>query len=298
MFNSRQIDPSPPATDLQPAAFDNDAPVFQGVFEPPESPVWSAIRRNKGLVAVFAIVCAIAGVAVGLTKPVTYEASTTLEVGRVSPNSPSFYGFTQSASSLATAFSRSIAAAPVLAQVQKQTGVASSAASGRLSAEPIPLSPAFRVIATGASANGAMELANSASNAVIAYEGRRNSTNPESAAILQKYEAAALASKRAEASLQKLEGEPASPKHLLVAEAGKAAATVKLDALSNAYVAAVASQVQGHGLISLVAGATTATGDQKAKAELYGFVGLLAGIAAGCAAAVFRQRRRLARATS
>src|ERR1700760_4061781 len=94
--------------------------VIEGIFEPPESATWSAIKADKVLVIAIALLGAVVGIAIGLTKPPTYEASTTLEVGRVSPNSPSFYGFTQSASSLATAFSRSIAAAPVLREVEEK----------------------------------------------------------------------------------------------------------------------------------------------------------------------------------
>ncbi len=89
--------------------------MVHGVFEPPSSFVLSAIGRNKLLVCGCAVVAALIGTAYGLSRPRTYTASATLQVGQVNPNSPGFYSYVQSASALATAFSRAISAEPVLA---------------------------------------------------------------------------------------------------------------------------------------------------------------------------------------
>ena len=79
----------------------------QSVFEPPDSFILSAIGLNKLLVALCALVMGLAGVAYGLARQPTYTASASPQVGQVNPNSPGFLGYVQSASSLATAFSRS-----------------------------------------------------------------------------------------------------------------------------------------------------------------------------------------------
>ncbi len=264
--------------------------MVDGIFEPPESLLLSAIANNKRIVALFAVLLALLGVGFGLLRQPTYTASATLQVGQVNPNSPGFLGYVQSASSLATAFSRSIAAAPVLAAIDRKLDVAAGEATPRLSAEPIPLAPAFRVIGTGPSDSSAIRLANTAAGAIIVYENRSNSSNPQARSLLGDYRLASLELRRTEAKLAAL-GTSADADALAEAEAERAAARVKVKGIDTAYIAAVASQAPREGLVSLVAGATSASSDRKSKIELYGFLGLLAGLVVGCAAAVLRERR-------
>jgi hypothetical protein len=288
MRTSDGID-SPQVLD-RPSTLDGPGPMVDGIFEPPESFVLSAIVNNKRIVALFAVLLTLAGVGYGFLRQTTYTASATLQVGQVNPNSPGFLGYVQSASSLATAFSRSVAAAPVLATVERKLALEPSEATPRLSAEPIPLAPAFRVIATGSSDASAIRLANAAAGAIIVYENHSNSSNPQANSLLSDYRAASLGLKRTEAQLADLGSSP-NPDALAKAEAEKAAAQVKLRGIDTAYIAAVASQAPREGLVSLVAGATSASSDRKSKIELYGFLGLLAGLLAGCAGAVLRERQ-------
>ncbi|HXV04542.1 MAG TPA: Wzz/FepE/Etk N-terminal domain-containing protein [Solirubrobacterales bacterium] len=280
---------SPTALATPPKIDPNGGPTR--IFEPADSLLIRAIARHKALVALAAVALAVVGLGVGMLRPTTYTASATLQVGQVNPNSPGFLGYVQSASSLATAFSRSIAATPVLAKVDRTLGVSATEATSRLSAEPIPLSPAFRVIGTGSSAESAMRLANVAATAVAAYESRANSSNPEARSLLGDYRDASVAVRQAEAEVADLAGQ-GSAAALISAEARRNAAKVKLRAIETAYVSAVAGQAPREGLVSLLAGATSASSDRKSKLELFAFLGLLAGIAAGCAAAVVRERRR------
>lgn len=264
------------------------------IFEPADSLLIRAITRHKALVAFIAVALAVVGLGIGMLRSTTYTASATLQVGQVNPNSPGFLGYEQSASSLATAFSRSIGATPVLAKIDRTLGVPSTEAAPRLSAEPIPLSPAFRVIATGSSAESAMKLANVASAAVVTYESKANSANPEASSLLNDYRNASVAVRRAEAEVIRLSGQ-GNTAALVQAEAKRNATKVRLRAIETAYVSAVASQAPREGLVSLLAGATSASSDHTSKLELFGFLGLLIGVAAGCAAAVARERRQAAR---
>ena len=265
---------------------------FQSIFEPSDGLVLSAIRRNKIVIAVCALAMALAGVGYGMLRQPVYTATASLQVGQVNPNSPGFLGYVQSASSLATAFSRSIGAAPVLRTIDEKTGVPSSQAISRLSAEPIPLSPIFQVIATGPSQSDALRLANVAANAVIAYESQSNSDNPQAKSLLGGYHNAAIAVQSAKAEIHRLEAAKASSARLLQAEAKLISGQVKLKATGNAYTSAVVSQAPRNGLVTLLAGATSATSDRKSKAELYGFIGLLLGLVLGCCVAVARERRQ------
>ena len=228
----------------------------------------------------------------GLKREPTYTASATLQVGQVNPNSPGFYGYVQSATSLATAFSRSIEAAPVLATIQQKLKLAPAAALPRLSAEPLPLSPAFRVIATGPLRAAAISLANTAARAVINYESKSNSANPEAASLLRDYRRPPSPSAPPRQSSATSKSITPLINQLPGAEAARSAAQVKLKAISDAYVSAVTSQAPRSGLVSLVAGASSAASNRKSKVEMLGFIGLLLGLICGCLIAVLRERRR------
>lgn len=274
--------------------------MVRGVFEPPSSFTLRALARGKLLICVCAIAVALGGLAYGDSRPRSYTASATLQVGQVNPNSPGFYSYVLSASALATAFSRSVSAEPVLATVHRKLGLAPATAVARLSGEPLPQSPAFKVIAAGTSEKGAVALANVAAAAVIAYEGKSNSSNPEAESLLREYRDASLQLQRATAALDGL-NQAAAARHAAIsspsraqaaAEAQRDAAAVKVKAIGIAYTAAVSSQAPRSGLVSLVAGATTASSNHRSKIELYGFIGLLAGILLGALLALGLERLR------
>lgn len=287
MLDSTQI------TDAMPTALDRPDEAMSSAFEPPSGFVVSAIARNKWLVLLVAIAVTVMGLAVGKTRKTTYTASATLQVGQVNPNSPGFFGYVQSSASLATAFSRSITAEPVLTAIQHKLKLAPSAALPRLSSEPIPQSPVFRVIATGATEYGAVQLANVAANAVIAYEGQSNSANPEAESLLAEYRDASVRLHDTVENLAHLSHQRNSSKSALAyAEAEKNAAAAKFRALGVAYTSTVSSQAPRNGLVSLLAGAAGASSDHSSKIEQYGFIGLLLGIVIGCLIAVLRERLR------
>ena len=287
----------PPSQIEAPPPFDRESaeqiePQVRGIFERPNSFVLRAIGHNKWAVILCAIVLAVAGVGYGLVRQPTYTASATLQVGQVNPNSPGFLGYVQSASALAAAFSRAIAAEPVLDSVERHTGVTVSEAAPRLSSEPIPLSPAFRVIATGNSSKGTIALANATAQAIVVYEGRTNSANPQADSLLAEYRRASLAFRRAETRLADIVSEGGDNDAKLAAEADRSAAKVRLTAIESAYVTTVASQAPRKGLVTVLAGATSSSSDKKSKIALYGFIGLIAGLVIGCAVAVGLERWR------
>jgi len=171
--------------------------------------------------------------------------------------------------------------------VEAKLGLPASEAAGRLSAAPLPLSPVFSVIATGPSSKAAENLANATSEAVVAYVGKSNSASPQSTALLREAHVAAIDLREAEARV----GE-ASEASRLKAEAARNVARLRLEALSKSYIETVATQAPRAGLLSVVAGATTASSDEHSKLQLYGFVGLFAGLLVGCLLALWIEGRR------
>jgi capsular polysaccharide biosynthesis protein len=273
-----------------------DAELSTPARTPPSSP-GGAISRHRLLVIVCALALAAVGVAGGAARKGTYTASATLQVGKVNPNSPGFYGFVQSASDLATAFSRAITAEPVLATIHRRLGLSAADAVGRLSAEPLPSSPAFRIVAGGPTAPAAIALANVTSAALISYEAHANTYSPESRRLLAQYRAASLdlarASNVAGSAAKKYASTPdaAGRRALERAQAGRAAASLRSQALASAYQLNAQSTTT-RDLISLLAGATTAQSDKRSKTQLLGFIGLLGGLVIGCAIAVLYEERR------
>ncbi len=289
-------------TDSPQAALDQPDEMIRGIFDPPSGFAVAAIARHKMIVCVFAVMFALLGAGIGLSRQSSHTASATLQVGQVNPNSPGFYSYVESAAALATAFSRAISAEPVLAAVQQKLHLAPSKVAARLSAEPVPSSPAFRVIATGPTGSAAIQLANVAANALITYESQSNSANPEAASLLHEYRETSLDLQHAAANVSRIEllsrsrHTPASTldrdetkRNTAVAE--KSAVALRLKAISDAYAAAVTSQAPRSGLVSLLAGATSASSNRKSKIETLAFIGLLAGIVIGCVAAILRERR-------
>jgi capsular polysaccharide biosynthesis protein len=291
---------SPNANGSPPIPIDDPRQLMHGGIEPPSGFIVTAIARHKLLVLMSAIVVAAIGTTFGVSRPSTYTASATLQVGQVNPNSPGFYSYVTSASALATDFSRAVGAAPVLAEVQKRLKLAPSTAASRLSGEPLPQSPAFRVIATGPSESAAIALADVAAGAVQTYESQSNTADPEAEALLGEYKAASLALQHSAASLTRLERAghnqhstaALTPSGLVAAKAEKDTAAAKLAAIGAAYTAAVASEAPRAGLVSLVAGASSASNDRHSKIEIFGFVALLIGIVLGCALAIGLERAR------
>lgn len=263
---------------------------------PQSNPLSRAIARHRLLVVICAVAMAVLGAAAGAAGKSTYTAAATLQVGKVNPNSPGFYGFVQSASDLATAFSRAITAAPVLATVHQKLGLSPDEAVGQLSAEPIPNSPVFRLIASAPSAPAAVRLANVTSQALIAYEGAANTYSPESQRLLYDYRAASLELARAEARVAgatrdyAADPDAARKAGLESAQAGRAAASLRAQALGSAYQLS-AESTDTTELVSLLSGAVTAESNHKSKIELLGFIGLLGGLVIGCALAVLREQR-------
>ncbi|MHB8235595.1 MAG: hypothetical protein ACYDHT_13170, partial [Solirubrobacteraceae bacterium] len=247
-------------------------------------------------VLILSIVTAIAGLAIGSQRKPTYTAAAVLQVGTVNPSS---YGFVQSASELATAFSQGVTAAPVLAAIHSQLGLTPDQATQRLSSEPTPLSPSFRVVATGPSKLAAVQLANVAGAAVIAYEVKSNSTDPQASALFGSYRVATREVQEAASNVSRLARNSAT-RHgeaLNRAQGALAAARLRASAVGSAYQSTLVNATPSTGLVSLLAGAVSATSDDTSKLELFGFIGLLAGFVLSCCLAVVYEQRRTRRAS-
>jgi len=275
--------------------------------EPSPSLIVAALGRYKWLVLGLTVVLTICGLAIGYKRKPIYTANATVQVGQVNPNSPGFYGFVQSATELATTFSRAISANGVLSIIQHKTGLTPAQSSARLSATPIPDGAAFSVIATGSTSQSAVSLANTAAAAMVTYEAAANSsastTSSNTAAIFNEYRGQSTQLAHDKAIVQKLQNnsssngsspDPTNPA-LVQAQANAGLAQGRANALAAAYTQALENQQPPGTMLSPLASALTASSDRKHKLELFAFVGLAAGLLIGSAIAVMLEQRRVRR---
>ncbi len=275
--------------------------------EPSPSLIVAALGRYKWLVLGLTVVLTICGLAIGYKRKPIYTANATVQVGQVNPNSPGFYGFVQSATELATTFSRAITANGVLSIIQHKTGLTPAQSSARLSATPIPDGAAFSVIATGSTSQSAVSLANTAAAAMVTYEAAANSsastTSSNTAAIFNEYRGQSTQLAHDKAIVQKLQSnsssngsspDPTNPA-LVQAQANAGLAQGRANALAAAYTQALENQQPPGTMLSPLASALTASSDRKHKLELFAFVGLAAGLLIGSAIAVMLEQRRVRR---
>ncbi len=270
-------------------------------FSPAQSQslVVVAIARNKLLVVLLAVLLAAAGVAVGLTRTPTWTAASTLEVGaNINPNSAGFSTFVQSATTLATTFSREITANAVLARIHRKTKLSPLVIAQRITATPVPDGAAINVIASGPTAPAAISLANAAASALVAHESASNFAS-DAPALYRAYQAQASVVAHARARVARIQAQDAqvgiaapNDSRLVQAQADSDTALARASALSTAYTQALVAQpATAVNLVTPLAGAVSATSDRTHKIELLGFVGLVAGLMIGGAIAVLRVQR-------
>jgi len=296
-----------PANSRAPADFLDPHPSAYRT-EPAPSLIVAALGRYKWLVLGLTVLFTIVGLALGVKRKPVYSATSSVQVGQVNPNSPGFYGFVQSATDLATTFSRAITANGVLSIIHQKTGLTPQAAASRLAATPIPDGAAFSVIATGSSSQSAVNLSNTAAAAMISYEATNQSTgNPtgtNAAALYRAYKAETQTLAHYKAVVQKIEDQtnhnstgtanPSNPA-LIKAQANADLAQGHANALAAAYTQALENQQPAGTMLSPLASALTASSDRSHKLELYGFVGLAMGLLIGAASAVLLEQRRVRR---
>jgi Chain length determinant protein len=274
--------------------------------EPAPSLLVGALGRYKWLVLALAVLLAAAGAAIGYQRKPVWTATASVQVGQVNPNSPGFYGFAQSATELATTYSRAITANGVLAIVHQKTGLAPQDAASHLTATPIPDGAAFNVIATGPSSQAAMKLANSAAAAMISYEAANsssgNTSGSNATALFNQYRLQSQQLAHDKAVVQKLQNQqsssgtgtsnPTDPA-LVKAQANADLAEGRANALAAAYTQALENQQPPGTLLAPLASALGASSDRSHKLELFGFVGLALGLLIGATVAILLEQRRV-----
>jgi len=262
----------------------------------PRVGVLSAVRRKWFVAVIPVIVLIAAAVALGLSRPVQYKATSTLSVGRVYVNTPAgIPSVIDATQTLAGVYSRAIRASAVQKDAARRLAQRSIRTPGHLSATRIPDSPLIKVSAESSSQRGAVELANAGSAALVQYV-KAEARSRDDAALIAKYERAALRYHQllsADARLRRRYRRHPTPENRTARDRAAAAvdaAGARRDALGVAYHDSIQGASSSPAL-EFFSPATAALSDRFSVLQILLFVGVIGGLAAGAALALLLARR-------
>jgi capsular polysaccharide biosynthesis protein len=152
--------------------------------------VFEAMRDFWWVILFAVLLGAGVGTTYGLMRAPTYTAESRMSVGRIDVSTQAIPGFAQAALTLADSYSRAIDARSIVHQVAQQTGLPPRTVIDDVSASPIPASPVVRVFATASTGQQAVTLADTASRSLISYVRTLNQFNPDSKALLKRFQRA------------------------------------------------------------------------------------------------------------
>jgi uncharacterized protein involved in exopolysaccharide biosynthesis len=264
----------------------------------PVGPLAAMLQRPLLVVAIL-VVCAGAGLALGLARSPIYTAESRLGVGNTDIESQSLPGYVAATQSLAGSYSRAIDSDTILARLSRTLGQPPALLAGRLSASPVAESSVIRVGSRSTSAADAVRLANAGSSALVAYVRGLGASSAESMKVLTNLRSTtlrlerlrdlrqALAKRYAAAPTERLQA------RMQTAAADASTAEAQVKALGVQY-AADQQNMPKDAFISVLHTATGAASDRRSALQLRIFTGGVAGLlfAAALTTALANRRRR------
>lgn len=244
----------------------------------------AAVRARPARVVVSILAFSALAFVVAILRPATYTAETRMTVGRIDVSTQAAPGVVSASKSLAGAYSRAIAADQVGVRIERELGDIGTP-SDNLSASPIPDSPVIRLEAKASSAEGAIELANVASQALIGYLNDFNSNAATSEELLAQYRAAETRVVRLSDRVG-LGGGAA-------AQARLRAARLEAGALEDAYRSTLDDASSGNDL-QILTRAVEAQSDRRSVFQLLLFAAVVAGAGVGVLLAYTDMNKRAA----
>jgi hypothetical protein len=244
-----------------------------------------AIRRHWPIVLATVVPLVVAGIGLGLVRKPVYTAEGRVSVRVAAPYPNAVPASIFAANGLASIYSRSIDAPPVIVRVAKRTSLSPSEVMDRVSATQVPDTGVVRVLATGPSEESTILLANLTTIELQRYVSNNLSgSSPQSRVVFRKYKQAARRHQDRLQHLQELES-----------QLGSTASSSTSEALRRAQLQVEASAVKSIGLarayqngqqlysapLEVVGRATSASSDRVSRLQLFALIGLVAGLAVG-----------------
>jgi hypothetical protein len=276
---------------------------FEHGTAPARIGVLTALRRHW-LTALLPFVLLVgAATQLGLKRTPQYTATADLSVGTVFVNDPvGIASAIQGTESLAAVYSRVVHANAVAAGTARRLAERSLPNTGRVSATPIADSPMIRVTAVASSERQAVGLANAASAALADYVNRESRSEADAAALSRRYRRVALRYRqqlRAKDRRARLYRSAPTPENKRALDRSAAAAdTARLE--RNGLFATYQTVVEGTTArppLDVFATANSASSDRYRVLQILLFTGVVGGLLAGAALALFRAVGKAGRGT-
>jgi hypothetical protein len=270
------------------------------VASPPSGRVslGTALRRYPVLALLPVVVLAAAAITLGVRRPPSYTAATTMNVGAPDINSQATPGYVQAEQTLASAYSREVASQFVYKPVANDLRISEAQVASRLSSSAVPSSPTFTINATGPNPQSAITLAATATRELQHYINVLDQGENSSAQLLSRYRSAQREADRLSGISGNLIGQnnvnPGSVSLTRRQEAKVAAQVAQLQANSLAQQYTNGSTMSRGATIQVLNPAASASSDRRSITERYGVIGAAAGLVLGAALAllVANLRRR------
>ena len=267
----------------------------------PSTGLLTAARRRPILVLLPVILFVGAAVVLGLKREPTYTATSHLSVGHVYVNNPAaISSLIEATRSLASVYSRAVNASAVQKATRRKLDKGGFPVSGVVRATPVPESPLIKVSAKSSSPRSAIALANASSEALAEYTNRRLRSTAEVDSLVRRYRSATLRYRQREQEQKRVsrryDDNPSARNRRSLERAGAAVDSALLDreAIRGSYQNAVLSE-QSSPAVEAFSPAIGTTSDRSSALQTLAFVGLIGGLAAGCALALLaasREERR------
>jgi capsular polysaccharide biosynthesis protein len=247
----------------------------------------TALRRYPVLALLPVVVLAAAGITLGLRRPPTYTASTTINVGAPDINSQATPGYAEAEQTLASAYSREVTSQYIYKPVARQMHLSPAQVASRLSSSAVPSSPTFTINATGPSQKSAVALAGVATSALQHYINVIDQGENASTSLLNRYRQAEHQADYLSSVSGQLSGKNSvspgsvSAARLRAAKVAAQVAQLQANALANQYTNG--STMSRGAIIQVLNPASSATSDRHTIAERYGIIGAAAGVILGAA---------------
>jgi capsular polysaccharide biosynthesis protein len=260
-------------------------PAFVGPLE--------SVLRYPLLALAPVVAFVLAGLLIGVLRSPVYDAEARINVGRVDVPAYTLQGVTIGNATLASSYSRALAAPEVIEKAAQQANVSVEDARESLVSSPVPGSTLIRVEAEGGSSGEAQQLANAAALALIDYVTTLNVRQQESRSLERFRDAQATAEKARTRLLRIQDDRPNSP----------AAERARIDLrTAELHARSVGGRVLGatvapppENLLQLVVPAATADSDRSSVLQQALLIALVAGIVLGFALALLRANWQLVR---
>jgi Mrp family chromosome partitioning ATPase/capsular polysaccharide biosynthesis protein len=243
--------------------------------------VWESVRRRPLLALAPVIVLLAAGIGWSLARSPVYTSTARLYV-RVPASDPgALFSLTDAASGLASAYSRAADATAVVDPVARRLGLDPQQVADHTSATPVPDSPVVKISATADAGPEAMRLADATARSLQRYVGGLSRSSAAATKALADYDAATRSVARAQQRVDSAR-RARDRAGLESAQSSLAVARLRRDSARTTYTNL---QQAVHPSLDVLRVASSASSDRMSRLGLFGFLGLLAGAALGCALA-------------